>query len=74
MACPVCGGAQDQFSKVDHRSLMEAAAAEGEVTEEVTFDNRKIGWSTDARILLHEMPAGYLRRRIKAKVENVLIT
>jgi hypothetical protein len=74
VACPVCGGAQDQFSKVDHRSLMEAAAAEGEVTEEVTFDNRKIGWSTDARILLHEMPAGYLRRRIKAKVEKVART
>ncbi|MGB9484041.1 MAG: universal stress protein, partial [Candidatus Dormiibacterota bacterium] len=74
VGCPVCGGAQDQFSKVDHQSLMEAAAAEGEVTEELTFDNRKIGWSNDARTLLHEMPAGYLRRRIKAKVEKVART
>jgi hypothetical protein len=53
---------------------MEAAAEEGEVTEELTFDNRKIGWSNDARTLLHEMPAGYLRRRIKAKVEKVART
>jgi nucleotide-binding universal stress UspA family protein len=74
VACPVCGGAQEQFSRVDHRSLMEAAADEGEVTEELTFDNRKIGWSADARNLLHEMPAGYLRRRIKAKVEKVART
>ncbi|MGA7087304.1 MAG: universal stress protein [Candidatus Dormiibacterota bacterium] len=74
VACPVCGGDSDQFSRVDHRSLMEAAAQEGEVSEEVTFDNHKIGWSTDARNLLHEMPAGYLRRRIKAKVEKVART
>jgi hypothetical protein len=74
VVCPVCGGASDQFSKVDHRSLMEAAAQEGEVSEELTFDNHKIGWSTDARNLLHEMPAGYLRRRIKAKVEKVART
>ncbi|HEY6539006.1 MAG TPA: universal stress protein [Candidatus Dormibacteraeota bacterium] len=74
VSCPVCGGAADQFSAVDHRGLMAAAAQEGEVTEEVTFDNRKIGWSNDARMLLHEMPAGYLRRRIKAKVEKVART
>jgi nucleotide-binding universal stress UspA family protein len=74
VSCPVCGGASEQFSRVDHRSLMEAAAQEGEVSEELTFDNHKIGWSTDARNLLHEMPAGYLRRRIKAKVEKVART
>jgi nucleotide-binding universal stress UspA family protein len=72
--CPVCGGAQEQFSKVDHESMLRAAAEEGEVSEELTFDNRKIGWSTEARNLLHEMPAGYLRRRIKAKVEKVART
>ncbi|HVC24063.1 MAG TPA: universal stress protein [Candidatus Dormibacteraeota bacterium] len=74
VVCPVCGGPPEQFSRVDHRGLMEAAADEGEVTEELTFDNRKIGWSNDARTLLHEMPAGYLRRRIKAKVEKVART
>jgi hypothetical protein len=74
VACPVCGGAQEQFSKVDHESMLKAAEEEGEVSEELTFDNRKIGWSTEARNLLHEMPAGYLRRRIKAKVEKVART
>lgn len=71
VSCPVCGGTQDGFSQVDHETLMREAESEGEVTEELTFDNRKIGWSTEARNLLHEMPAGYLRRRIKAKVEKV---
>ncbi|NNM98104.1 MAG: hypothetical protein HKL89_10965, partial [Candidatus Dormibacteraeota bacterium] len=74
VACPVCGAAQEQFSKVDHESMLRDAEEEGEVSEEVTFDNRKIGWSTEARNLLHEMPAGYLRRRIKAKVEKVART
>ncbi|MGH7667246.1 MAG: universal stress protein, partial [Candidatus Dormibacteria bacterium] len=74
VTCPVCNGAAEQFSKVDHLGLSEAAASEGEVTEELTFDNRKIGWSSEARNLLHEMPAGYLRRRVKAKVEKVART
>ncbi len=74
VSCPVCGAGPEQFSSVDHRSLMAAAESEGEVSDELTFDNHKIGWSTDARNLLHEMPAGYLRRRIKAKVEKVART
>ncbi len=74
VACPVCGGEQAQFARVDHESIERAALGEGDVTEELTFDNRKIGWSLEARNLLHEMPAGYLRRRIKAKVEKVART
>jgi len=74
LSCPVCGGGQEQFSQVDHQTLMAEAAGEGEVSQELTFDNRKIGWSNDARNLLHDMPAGYLRRRIKAKVEKVART
>ena len=72
--CPVCGGSSDLFARVDREGIAQAALAEGEVTEEFTFDNRKIGWSMEARTLLHEMPAGYLRRRIKAKVEKVART
>ncbi|MDA8395781.1 MAG: universal stress protein, partial [Candidatus Dormibacteraeota bacterium] len=72
--CPVCGGSSDLFAKVDREGIARAALAEGEVTEELTFDNRKIGWSMEARTLLHEMPAGYLRRRIKAKIEKVART
>ncbi len=72
--CPVCGGSSDLFARVDREGIAQAALAEGEVTEELTFDNRKIGWSMEARTLLHEMPAGYLRRRIKAKIEKVART
>ena len=72
--CPVCGGSSELFARVDREGIAQAALAEGEVTEELTFDNRKIGWSMEARTLLHEMPAGYLRRRIKAKIEKVART
>ncbi len=71
VACPVCAAPAGAFSAVDHQAMWAAAAAEGAVTEETTFDDRKLGWSLDARQLLHQMPAGYLRRRIKAKIEKV---
>ncbi len=74
VACPVCGSASERFAKVDHEELSRDAAEEGGVAEETTFDNHKIGWSSEARGLLHQMPAGYLRRRIKAKVEKVART
>ena len=70
VACPVCGADRAMFLRVDREALLAAAAAEGEVAEDTTFDDRKIGWSLEARTVLHQMPAGYLRRRIKAKIEK----
>ncbi len=70
VACPVCGADRAMFLRVDREALLAAARPEGEVAEDTTFDDRKIGWSMEARTLLHQMPAGYLRRRIKAKIEK----
>ncbi len=70
VVCPVCGAGREMFLRLDREALLAAAAAEGEVAEDTTFDDRKIGWSLEARTVLHQMPAGYLRRRIKAKIEK----
>jgi len=67
--CPVCGGGADGFERIDAQALRSAAADEGDATE-VGFDGHKLGWTMEARALLHELPAGYLRRRVKAIIEK----
>jgi rubredoxin len=69
VACPVCGGGAEQFERIDAAVLLSVAAGEGDASE-VGFDGHKLGWTMDARALLHELPAGYLRRRVKAIVEK----
>jgi hypothetical protein len=46
-----------------------AAAGEGDAAQ-VAFDGAKLGWTVEARRLLQQLPAGYLRRRVKAIVEK----
>lgn len=73
VVCPVCGGGADGFERVDEALLREAAAAEGD-SGETAFDGRRLGWTLEARSLLHSLPAGYLRRRVKARVEKAART
>jgi hypothetical protein len=69
VACPVCGGGAEQFQRIDAALLVAAAEGEGDAAE-TAFDGHKLGWTMDARELLHQLPAGYLRRRVKAIVEK----
>lgn len=71
--CPVCGGPADGFRRLDVDGLLAAAAAEGDAAE-TGFDGRRLGWTLEARGLLHQLPAGYLRRRVKAIIEKVART
>src|SRR5581483_5245954 len=71
--CPVCGGDASSFDRIDVALLLADAAVEGDAGE-VGFDGRKLGWTMEARSLLHELPAGYLRRRVKAIVEKAART
>ena len=71
--CPVCGGPGSGFERIDESLLLSAAAVEGDAAE-VGFDGHKLGWTMEARALLHELPAGYLRRRVKAIVEKAART
>ncbi len=67
--CPVCGAAGDEFEAVDTEALRAAALREGDAAE-TGFDGHKLGWTLEARRLLQQLPAGYLRRRVKAVVEK----
>jgi len=73
VSCPVCGGDASGFERIDVALLLADAAVEGDAAE-VGFDGRKLGWTMEARTLLHELPAGYLRRRVKAIVEKAART
>jgi hypothetical protein len=73
VVCPVCGGPAGGFERIDVEALLATAAAEG-AAPETGFDGRKLGWTMEARALLHQLPAGYLRRRVKAIVEKAART
>jgi len=72
-ACPVCGSDGSCFELIDVESLVVAARSEGESPER-GFDGEKLGWTVEARRLLQQLPAGYLRRRVKAIVEKTART
>ena len=67
--CPVCGADAEAFDRLDSDALRAVAAGEGDAAQ-VAFDGAKLGWTVEARRLLQQLPAGYLRRRVKAIVEK----
>lgn len=66
--CGVCGGAQ--LERIDRETLERIAAAEGTLTEEVTYDGRKLRWSEAAKRALWTLKDAYKRRRAKARIEK----
>jgi nucleotide-binding universal stress UspA family protein len=71
--CPVCGGDASSFEGIDSAALRDDAAREGDASS-IGFDGAKLGWTLEARRLLQQLPAGYLRRRVKAMVEKTART
>jgi hypothetical protein len=68
--CPVCGAAGDRFKLVD-KSIFEAAAkAEGGLETDVAYDDVPMQWTKDAKEAIRAVPAGFQRRRAKAKIEK----
>jgi hypothetical protein len=67
--CPVCGAGSEEFDPLDVAALRAAADHEGDAAE-TGFDGHKLGWTLEARRVLQQLPAGYLRRRVKAMVEK----
>jgi nucleotide-binding universal stress UspA family protein/predicted Zn-ribbon and HTH transcriptional regulator len=67
--CPVCDADGSAFERLDSAALRAAAAGEGDAVQ-TAFDGAKLGWTVEARRLLQQLPAGYLRRRVKAIVEK----
>jgi hypothetical protein len=68
--CPVCGAEGNRFKQVD-KSIFEAAAkTEGEVETDLAYDDVPMQWTKDAKEAIRAVPAGFQRRRAKAKIEK----
>lgn len=70
VVCPVCNSKTDQFQKLDKHAIEDLAPLEGDISEEETFDNVKLKWTSEAKQALHDVPSGYQRRRTKAQIEK----
>jgi nucleotide-binding universal stress UspA family protein len=68
VVCTVCG-AKD-FEAVSREMIERIARVEGGLSEEVTYDGRKLRWSDEAKRALWSMKDAYQRRRTKARVEK----
>ncbi|HYV84949.1 MAG TPA: universal stress protein [Patescibacteria group bacterium] len=66
--CTVCGAAD--FETVTPEMIEKIARVEGGLTEETTYDGRKLRWSEEAKKALWSMRDAYQRRRTKARVEK----
>lgn len=66
--CGVCGG-QD-LERIDREMLERIARAEGGLSEEVTYDGRKLKWTESAKRALWTLKDAYKRRRAKARIEK----
>jgi nucleotide-binding universal stress UspA family protein len=66
--CTVCGAAD--FETVTPEMIEKIARVEGGLSEETTYDGRKLRWSEEAKKALWSMRDAYQRRRTKARVEK----
>jgi hypothetical protein len=69
--CPICNAGGEKFKLMD-KSIFEAAArAEGGIETEEAYDGVQLKWTDEARKLIRTVPAGFIRRRAKAKVDKL---
>lgn len=68
--CPVCGAEGARFKQVDKSIFESAAKAEGTLETELAYDDVPMQWTRDAKEAIRAVPAGFQRRRCKAKVEK----
>jgi nucleotide-binding universal stress UspA family protein len=66
--CGVCNSTT--FDIITPEMLDRIASMEGGVSEEATYDGRKLKWTQDAKRALWTMKDAYQRRRAKARVEK----
>ena len=68
--CPICGGAGDGFKTVDKSMFDAAAKQEGVLETQMAYDDVPMQWTKDAKEAIRAVPAGFQRRRAKAKIEK----
>ena len=68
--CPICGGAGEGFKTVDKSMFDAAAKQEGVLETQLAYDDVPMQWTKDAKEAIRAVPAGFQRRRAKAKIEK----
>jgi hypothetical protein len=68
--CPVCAAGGDRFKLVDKQIFEAAAHAEGVLETDLAYDDVPMQWTKDAKEAIRAVPAGFQRRRAKAKIEK----
>ena len=68
--CPVCSADAAKFKQVDRKVFEVAAKAEGELETDVAYDDVPMQWTKDAKEAIRAVPAGFQRRRAKARIEK----
>jgi len=68
--CPVCGAEGARFKQVDKTIFDAAAKAEGALETDLAYDDVPMQWTKDAKEAIRAVPAGFQRRRAKAKIEK----
>lgn len=69
--CPVCGADGSRFKQVDKTIFEAAAKAEGGLETDIAYDDVPMQWTKDAKEAIRAVPAGFQRRRAKAKIEKM---
>ncbi len=68
--CPVCSADGAKFKQVDKKIFEVAATTEGELETDVAYDDVPMQWTKDAKESIRAVPAGFQRRRAKARIEK----
>ena len=66
--CSVCGGST--FEVLTAEMVESLVKNEGGVSDEPSYDGRKLSWTQEARSALRSIDSAYLRRRTKARIEK----
>lgn len=68
--CPICDAAGEAFKTVDKSIFDAAAKQEGVLETQLAYDDVPMQWTKDAKEAIRAVPAGFQRRRAKAKIEK----
>jgi nucleotide-binding universal stress UspA family protein len=68
--CPICSGSGEGFKTVDKSIFDAAAKTEGGLETQFAYDDVPMQWTRDAKEAIRSVPAGFQRRRAKAKIEK----
>ena len=69
--CPVCAaGRRTASNRSTRRSSKRRRKAEGTLETDLAYDDVPMQWTKDAKEAIRAVPAGFQRRRAKAKIEK----